>query len=74
MANKNILDIFVNFEIPSIYKATIANYNQKIGLNQYINIYTRLQYFKLFNLSGNEFQKFSKIQEEATQFWISQYL
>jgi hypothetical protein len=74
LANKNILDIFVNFEIPGIYRSKIANYNKEIGLNQYISIYTRLEYFKLFNLSGEEFQQFSKKQENATQFWVAKYL
>jgi 23S rRNA U2552 (ribose-2'-O)-methylase RlmE/FtsJ len=74
VSNKNIIDIFTNFKIPLLFKSKLAEYNKKIGLNQYININTRLQYFKLFNLSGKEFENFSKIQEEATKFWISKYL
>ena len=70
----NLVDIFTDFIIPNIYKAKIANYNNIIGLNQYQNINNRLQYFRSLNLEGDEFKKYSKIQEESTAFWVDKYL
>ena len=70
----NLVDIFTDFMIPNIYKAKIANYNNIIGLNQYQNINNRLQYFRSLNLEGDEFKKYSKIQEESTAFWVDKYL
>jgi len=70
----NLINIFPNFEIPNIYKSKIANFNQIIGINQYKNIDTRLQYFKSDNLTGDLFKKYSKIQEESTKYWISEYI
>ena len=63
-----------NFEIPNIYRSIIANYNTNIGNNQYKNINTRLQYFKSNSLDGDQFKKFSKIQEESTSFWLDKYI
>lgn len=70
----NLINIFPNLEIPRIYKAKIANFNQIIGINQYKNINSRFEYFKSANLAGDLFKKYSKIQEESTKFWISKYI
>ena len=72
--SKNLIDIFTNFQIPNIYRSIIANYNTKIGNNQYKNINTRLQYFKSASLDGDQFKAFSKIQEESTSFWLNKYI
>ena len=70
----NILDIYPNFEIPHLYKVIVSQYNTKITDQQFININMRLDYYKQLGINNDLFKKYSKVQEEATQWWIETYL
>lgn len=72
--NQNIISIFPEFKIPPIYRSLIAHFNIDLACIQYTNLFNRFQYFKSSNLKNKSFIKFSKKQEDATNYWISEYL
>ena len=72
--NNNILDIFPSLEIPHLFKVLISTYNSKITDQQFININTRLDYFKQLGINNELFKKYSKNQEDATKWWIDTFL
>ena len=74
MDHNNILDIFPSLEIPHLFKVLISTYNSKITDQQFININTRLDYFKQLGINNELFKKYSKNQEDATKWWIDTFL
>lgn len=72
--NSNIISIFPEFKIPSVYRSIVANFNIDLACIQYINLFNRFQYFKSSNLNNHLFIKYSKEQENATNFWIETFI
>lgn len=70
----NILDIYPDFEVPHLYRVIVSQYNTKITDQQFENINMRLDYYKQLGINNDLFKKYSKVQEEATQWWIETYL
>ena len=63
----NINRKFINSEGHQIY-------NTKITDQQFININQRLEYYKQLGINTDLFKKYSKIQEDATAWWIETFL
>lgn len=70
----NIIELFSNFKLDKKVFDLYKNINIELSLKQYEGINKIIEFIKLDNHNGNEYNKYLDRQIEASRFWVNTFL
>ncbi len=72
--HKNLVDIFPNYKLDTMYNNTLILLNTQISNKQFINNNQVITFINNQNYRGYEYDNKRQMQINATEYWIKQFL
>ena len=71
--NKNIVDIFPDFVLPTELKTTLIKLNTEVSNKQFVNINDMVNFIKKQNYRGDEYVLRRQMQIDASKYWLDKF-